>query len=380
MPEAPRRIVLVINDLARAGAETQVVHLATGLDRRRFQPTIVLLKQRNDFVDELARAEVPVFALQRQGPWDLGLQARLSARLRAERAHLVHSFLFLSNLWMALVARRAGVPRLLLSQRCSYELQLSPALRRLARWSHGRADRLVVNSQAIGAEETAAGFPLDRLVVIPNGTPLPELSASSVDRREALGLPGAGPFVLSLGQLTPEKGHRVLVEAWSAVHARHPDALLGLVGEGPERPALEARARELGLGASVRFFGFRSPVAPFLAAADVVVQPSFSEGMPNAVLEAMAHARAVVVTAVGGVPELVGDAARLVPPADPGALAAALTALLADPMARAELGRRGRLRAERNFSLQAMVRANEALYEDLISKTATNAPAGSPVK
>lgn len=380
MADAPHRIVLVINDLARAGAETQVVHLATGLDRRRFQPTIVLLKQRNDFVDELARAAVPVFALHRRGPWDLGLHGRLLARLRAERADLVHSFLFLANLWTALVARRAGVPRLLLSQRCSYELQPSLALRRLARWSHGRADRLVVNSRAIGAEEEAAGFPPDRLVVIPNGTQLPDLSASSTGGRGALGLPGAGPFVLSLGQLTPEKGHRGLVAAWSAVHARHPDALLGLVGDGPERPALEARVRELGLGASVQFFGFRSPAAPFLAAADVVVQPSFSEGMPNAVLEAMAHARAVVATAVGGVPELVGDAARLVPPADSEALAAALTALLGDPAARAELGRRGRLRAERHFSLPAMVRANEALYEELISKRATNSPAGSPVK
>lgn len=362
------RVAFVINDLARAGAETQLVLLATGLDRDRFEPRVILLKERNDFAAPLAEARVPVVALRRRGPGDLGVLLRLRRALRAARPDVVHSWLFFANWMTALVARSSGARAFVLSQRGSYEKQLPPALRRIARWSHARADRLIVNSQAV-ADEVRATSKLapPSLVCIPNGTPLPDLGPPlGPDERRELDLP-AGRVVLTLGQLSREKGHVHLLQAWPEIRRRHADAVLALVGDGPERAALEALALRLGIASSVTFLGFRSPGSRWLRGAELVVHPSLTEGMPNAVLEAMACARPIVATAVDGVPELVGDTARLVAAADAGALASAVSSLLDDPAQAAALATAARARAESTFSVRSMVEATSAVYDDLLA-------------
>jgi glycosyltransferase involved in cell wall biosynthesis len=363
--DAPRtRVTYVINDLARAGAETQLALLATHLDRERFEPRIVLIKERNDFSDALERAGVPVVALRRRGPGDAGVLLRLRQALCEAPADLIHSYLFLANWMTALAAPRRA--RLVLSQRCSYEKQLSALLRRVARWSHRRADRLVVNSAAIADEERRAGFPAGRLACVPNGALLPDLATAPPVHRSDLGLP-PGRIVLALGQLVWAKGHRFLLDAWPQVVARHPDTVLVLVGEGPERRALEAHASRLGIEASVRFLGFRSPSSPYLQAADLFVHPSLTEGMPNAVLEAMAWSRPIVATEADGVPELVGDSARLVPPGDVAGLAQAVAGLLGDRSTADRLAAAARSRAESTYSVAALVARTTAVYAEILA-------------
>lgn len=355
-----RRVLFVINDLSRAGAETQLVALALALDPARHEVAIVLLKERNQFAAELGARGIPVTPLRRRGFWDLGLPLRLSRAIQAFEPDIVHASLFLANLMAALVARDAGAPALVLSQRCSYEETLGPSLRRLARWSHGRADHVIVNSRAAWKEEVDAGFPPARLATIANGV---ECSGGGVTRA-ALGLP-EGPLVVAVGTLDAVKGHRHLLEAWPEVRRAIPSAQLVLVGDGPLREELPRRAAGLGLGDSVRFLGFRSPARPFAAAADVFVLPSLTEGMPNAVLEAMCLGRAIVASRVGGVPELIqeGESGLLVPPGDARALSAAITALLGDAPRREALGQAAAARAHTRFSVQAMVEATEAVYD-----------------
>lgn len=362
MPEPARRtrLLFVINDLARAGAETQLVALALALDPARYEKRIVVLKERNDFADALAAAGIPVLALRRRGWMDIGVVVRLWREMRRFRPDVVHSFLFVANLLAAVVGRLAGARWIVVSQRCSYDAMLPPFWRRVARLSHRLADCVIVNSRAALEEERAAGFPPARLAHVPNAAssgPFP-----AVDRA-ALGLPG-GPLVLTVGQLEPIKGHRYVIEAWPAVRRSHPDANLVLVGDGPARGTLEEQVLRLGLGISVVFAGFRSPADAYVTACDVLVQPSLTEGMPNAVLEAMAAGRPVIASRVGGVPELVvdGETGLLVPPAEPDALARAIVVLLDDPDLGARLGAAAALRARTMFSLESVRAAVEAAY------------------
>ena len=122
----PLRLLFVINDLARAGAETQLVALALALDPARYDRRIVVLKERNDFADALAAAGIPVVALHRRGWPDVGIVLRLWGEMRRFRPDIVHSFLFLGNLLAALVGRLAGVHWIVVSQRCSYDATLPP--------------------------------------------------------------------------------------------------------------------------------------------------------------------------------------------------------------------------------------------------------------
>jgi len=356
------RVLYVINDLARAGAETQLVTLACALPAERYEARIVVLKERDDFAAALARAGIPVLALHRRGPADLGVVFRLASELRRFRPHVVHSFLFPANLFAAVAGRAARVPRVIVSQRSSYDATLPPFWRRVARLGHRLAHRVVVNSRAALDEEIAAGFPPKLIVYVPNAVGRPAAAMPAGELRQP-DLPG-GPFVLSLGQLDARKGHRVLVSAWPEVLRARPGARLVLVGDGPCRADLEEQARALGVAPFVTFAGFRAPADAFLAACAVLVQPSFTEGMPNAVLEAMAAGKPIVATRVGGMPELVldGQTGVLTPAGDPHALAAAIVALLEDPGRAGRLGLAAAERARTLFAIDSMCAAIEAVY------------------
>jgi glycosyltransferase involved in cell wall biosynthesis len=154
------------------------------------------------------------------------------------------------------------------------------------------------------------------------------------------------------------------------VKRRVPKSCLALVGDGPLRGHLQERARRLEIADSVLFLGFRSPALPYIAAADLLVQASHTEGTPNTVLEAMALGRPVVATRVGGVPDVVVDreTGLLVPPRDPQALADAIVRLLADPSLRGALGAQAQSRVREHFALELTVHATERVYAEALGR------------
>ncbi len=174
----------------------------------------------------------------------------------------------------------------------------------------------------------------------------------------------------AVGRLVPQKGHDLLVAALPSILAVRPGTMLWLVGDGPSRHLLESRAKALGVAGNVRFLGTRDDVPLLLSAMDLVVQPSRYEGMPNAVMEAMAAGRPVVATAVDAIPELVEDGRSgwLCPPESSSALAATVLAALADPRAGA-IGAAARERMRETFSLSRMTAAFEALYRTTADRT-----------
>lgn len=232
--------------------------------------------------------------------------------------------------------------------------------RSAARWTH-----LVVcvsDGERLRGEESGIEAPYR---VIPNGVDLEAFPPATAEERDAararLGREPGERLVVCVGRLARAKGQDVLLKAWPRVRARVPAAALVLVGTGPDEPALRRRA-----SAGAELVGARDDVIDWLAAADVVVQPSRWEAMSLALLEAMARARSVVVTDVAGMPEILADVDGAVVPVEaPEPLAAAIAERLLDPERADAEGRENRRRVE-SFDLQRTTEAFADAYRDLV--------------
>lgn len=191
--------------------------------------------------------------------------------------------------------------------------------------------------------------------------------------RYGRGAAGGPPRIVFVGRLDAVKGGRLLLEAFGALRDRHPGASLHIVGDGPDRAAMEARARELGLGERARFLGYRTQaeVAEVLSGADMLVLPSFAEGVPVVLMEAMASGLPVVSTRIAGIPELVEDGVTgfLVPAGDVETLTARIDTLLSDPERARAMGAAGRAVVEAEFDLRREVDWLARIFEGSLSGT-----------
>jgi glycosyltransferase involved in cell wall biosynthesis len=233
-----------------------------------------------------------------------------------------------------------------------------------------RADALVAISVAVRKELLEDGYAPGLVHDIPNGVPVPSEPWSP--RADA----GRGPVVVFVGRLAREKGLDVLVAAWPRVLGVHRTARLRIIGEGPERAALEQQAYRLGVREEVEMPGEAADVTPLLRAADVFVLPSREEGMSIALLEAMALGMPVVATAIPGNQAIVTDQVhgRLAIPDDPEALSQAILAQLADPATGLRCGEAARARVIDEYSITAMARRHMALFDSLIEARTGAAP------
>ena len=235
-----------------------------------------------------------------------------------------------------------------------------------------RADAFVSISPAVTDELRKAGYDPAKIHALPNGVPVPEPPwQRRADWR-------AAPRAAFVGRLAPEKGLDTLVDAWPAVLAAFPAARLTLVGEGPERAALEARVARLGLGGSVDLPGAADDATAVLRAADLFVLPSREEGMSVALLEAMALGVPLVATSIPGNRRLVQDFAhgRLVPPDDPAALARAVVDQWGHFDRAFHMSRTARRRVQDAFSIRSVARKHRELFRKLIDLGPRRTPAG----
>ena len=213
-----------------------------------------------------------------------------------------------------------------------------------------------------------------KIKVIENG-----INTSAFDQtkkglvRAELAIELTRPVVTCVANFKEVKGHRFLIDAIDAIRNQYPNICLWLVGDGPLRPEIERQVNRLKLENVVMILGQRSDIPEILADTDIFVLTSLWEGMPNAVLEAMAGQLPVVATRVGGIPEMIvdGESGYLVPPGDPTAIVDALASLLDDPKHRHEMGNAGYLRVRSYFNIDAKVREFENTYQALINTLGT---------
>lgn len=343
------RTLLVTNGLGYGGAERIVEVLATDLSAQGDPVQVVATTRGGPIAERLVTQGVQVEILHLSSRLDVGLLARLHRVVQRFRPEVVHSHLAVSDLATALVPLAPGVRRI--STAHNSGIELDPLKRWLWHQALRRFDRVLAVSPAVAA-------------ALPPGLPIQVVEPSLVDpeapamarsaARAHLGLDPSRPVVLAIGRLVPVKGFDVLAQAATTLP---PGTQVVVIGEGPERPHLEA--------AGLRLLGAHPNAEGLLAAADVVVSSSRSEGLPQVLLAALAAGRPVVATAVGGTPSLVrsGENGLLVPAEDPRALAQAIARLLADPAEAQALGQaaKDRVRAE-GRTRQKMVAAVRAAY------------------
>lgn len=280
----------------------------------------------------------------------------------------VQTFHFKSD-WLGVWAARAlHCP--LISSRRDLGFAQTPMRRLAYRRINPFVDTFIAPSRAVrDAVAQREGVPAEKIEVIYNGLDLARFSQlpERADARRWLELPSTGPVIGMVGNLKAIKDHPTLLRAMAVVVAEQPDAHLVLIGEGPEEAALRALTTELGLDNYVTFTGQRQDIPRVLAALDVFVLSTHSEGMSNAIIEAMAAGLPVVASDVGGNAECVvdGQTGFIVPHADVNALAARLLDVLHDPRRAAAFGAAGRARAEELFDIEAMVRRTADLYRAL---------------
>jgi sugar transferase (PEP-CTERM/EpsH1 system associated) len=367
-------VLHLITELSIGGAQTALLGLLTGLDRGRFSPAVACLYNGDGLAAQRIRAlDLPVTDLGMNAKWRWDALWRLYRLLRRERPSILHTWMFHANVLGRVLGRRAGVPIIITSRR---NVNIGGTLREfLKRQTAGMDDRIIAVCEiAREAEIKRAMMSPDKVVTIYNGISAErfvDLDPQTAARtRQTFRIPVEAPLLGSVGRLHPQKGFTDLLTAFAQIRERIPSVRLFLAGGGKSRADLEAQARSLGLSEAVTIAGVRADVPEVLAALDVFVLPSRWEGMPNAVLEAMAAGLPVVATAVGGTPEAVVDGVTglLVPPRDPGALVQAIEWVLRDPNLRRRMGQAGRKRVEQHFSIEDTIRQTEALYETLLSE------------
>lgn len=207
----------------------------------------------------------------------------------------------------------------------------------------------------------------ERLRLVPNAVEVPAPPAQPAALRAALGFPAGAILVGTVGRLSPEKGHQDLLAAFASLVQRHPTARLIIVGDGPTRARLETQAVHSGLAGRIHFLGRRRDIERLYPCFHVFALPSHTEGCPTALIEALAYGIPIVATAVGAVPEMVqhGVEGYLIPPREPGRLAAALVSMLDAEPAWPAFAAAGRRRYEAQFRLAPWLERMTATYLDL---------------
>lgn len=382
MASAPASVLLVHSSSGRYGADRQLQLIATGLDRDRYRP-VVVLPTEGPLADDLREAGVevlvrPLAVLRREHATARGAAAvasrvtrdavELGRLIRARRLALVHSntSVVLGGAAAATVARIPHVWHV----REIYDRfgALWPPYRSLLE----RASALPCVSRA-----TASQFGASRPVrVIPDGLVNDPVRAPRAAARAVLGLDAEVPVIAVLGRVSDWKGQDVLVRALAEEPLRERGAIALLAGEawpGAEHRAAAVRelARVLGISDRVRMLGFRDDVETVLGAADVIAVPSASpDPLPGAAIEAAAAGCAVLASAHGGLPEIIRDreTGRLVAPRDPRALADAAAELLDDPRERDRLGAAAAVDVRERYSAPRLLDSVQALYDEVLSR------------
>jgi sugar transferase (PEP-CTERM/EpsH1 system associated) len=360
----PVRVMHVVYTLRTGGMEMGVVKLVNGLDPALVRSSICSTTPAGE-IKALVQPSVPVFELSRRAGNDLRIVAALYRVFRRERPHVVHTHAW-GTLFEGLVAARAaGVPVVVHGEHGT--LQLRAHQRWLQRMGWTAADRVLSVSSVLAERMSATtGFPARRITTIRNGVNLERFHVARHDgARAALGLPQEARIVGTVGRLVAVKDQVTLVDAVAELGRSGVAATLVIAGDGPERGRIEARAAERGV--DLRLLGYRPDVEQVLAALDVFVLSSISEGLSNTILEAMAAARPVVATRVGGAEEMIADGVTgiLVPPSDAATMGAALRRVLAADDSGAGMGAAARQRVETEFTLTGMMQRYERMYTEV---------------
>ncbi|HYP40346.1 MAG TPA: glycosyltransferase [Chloroflexia bacterium] len=377
----PRRVRLlqVIDHLGNGGAEVLQLTLAKGIDRARFDLHVIALRRASGprLTPSLRALGVPATELKQRNAYDIPALLSIVKYIHKHRIDIIHTHLLAADFMGRIAGFLTGRPVVSTIHNSRADLDNEPVRRQwMEQWT-GRfiARRLIVVSELL-REETAQwfGVPLGKVTTIPNGVDTesfrrgPEFDRAAVKRD----MVGDGEYVMvtNLARWVPQKGLNHLIDAARIVTDARPDVRFLLLGHGDLHAELEAQADALGIGDKVIFGGFLDNVSDVLAASDVFVLSSLWEGLPLALLEAMAAGCPAVATDVGGVSQVLqrGATGLLVPPADASALAAAILECANNPEQAKERGTAAQAWVTQRYGMRAWAGKLEGLYLRVLAR------------
>lgn len=347
-----------------------VSRIAAGLDHTRFESMVGLFTP-GWLKDRCEKNGLPTTVLPIRSQWDLGWITRCCALVRRQRVALIHAHEFRANVFGTIVAKLCSIPLVGTVHGKNYYPE--HVKRRVAyRWVSKAARMVAVSEDLRRFLSNQVGVRGDRIVRIYNGVDMPQRrSSDQVARfRADLGIE-ASEFALGIvGSLYPVKGHTYLLQAVRSVLAVHPKAKLFVVGQGELEESLTRQAVELGIDHAVSFLGLRNDIPNVLAALDLFVLPSLSEGLSVALLEAMSAGLPVIASRVGGNPEIVQDGVTglLVAPGDVSELAGHILEMISKRDRARLFGEKGRERVANVFTSAQMLKHYQDLYEMCLSR------------
>jgi len=372
-----KKIVLLTDCLAylTGGAERQIFELARSLDKEKYSVIIASLECEGSAPKEIIESQgcqLATFPVTKiYGFSGIREGIRFVKFLKKEKIDILITYHFSSDIWGVVAAKIAGVPVIVSNRRDmgfwrgQHHIQAYKMINRFV-------NRIVVNAQAIKSlfmkEE---GIDEKKIKVIHNGIALQDKrhKTQDTDLRGNLGIKEDDLIIIHVANITPIKGHDVLLRAFKAILKENSDVKLLIVGADEMNGSIEALAEQLQISNKVFCLGERKDVSQLLNISDICVLPSLSEGMSNAIMEYMAAGKPVIATQVGGNPELVehGVNGLLVEKANETELADAILELVQDPNKCVEMGKQGYCKVTEGFSMQKMVRSYEHLFEELLA-------------
>ena len=367
---------------AYGGGERYLELLFDHIDRARFRG-LLICPEPGPFVERMEKRGVETHLVHLAPLFNPFALWRLTRLLVRERVTILQTHGARANFYGRIAGRLAGVPVIISTVHNSLKDYEVRSLRRglyafLLRLTLPIVHRIICVSNAnrrdVIDECPAAAA---KLRTVYNGVD-PSAFPSQPDRkrvREELGIT-SGPVLVMIARLTEQKGHRYLLQTIPSLLKTWPQLCCVFVGEGELHDALHRMAVDLAVARACRFVGVREDIADVLAAADVVVLPSLSEGFPFVLLEALAMGCPVVASRVNGVPELIEDhtTGLLVPPRDPQALEAAIREILSDPTAASRMGAVGRAVVRERFTVNRMVADTTAIFDAAMQDAGVQSP------
>ena len=321
-----------------------------------------------DLRAKAARYHAPLVSIPDRGPWDWRVVSGLLSVCRREKVRIYHGHDYKTNALGLLLARFWPMRLVTTLHGWVHHTGRTPLYYTIDRWTLPRYERVISVSQDLHDAALGAGVPADRAVLLENGIDVEDYRRrqTATEAKAVLGLP-PGLLVGACGRLEKEKAFDVLIRSV----ARLPGVRLRILGEGGDRPRLEALVRELGVGDRVALPGWVSDVRGAFEAFDVFGLPSLREGLPNVLLEAMALEVPCVATRIAGIPKLIqdGETGRLVEPGDQAGFDAALGGLTAERTMRERFAAAGRRTIETRYSFAVRMGKLRALYDELLAPT-----------
>jgi len=365
-----KNILFVVNGLAIGGGELKVLDLVKGLNlwyNDEFDCTVCSVGQGGPLFERFEELGITPYVFEKKAAFDFSLIPKVAALIRDKKIDIVHTTLFYADVIGAFAARLAGVKKII-SWEAVTEVYTPKQI-----MAYKLASRLYTKSVAVSRAienkvQSKYKVPSEKTITIHYGV---DLSRFYPFRDEAmrmdLGFKKNDVVFGTVARFTEQKGHRYLIEAAKDVISKESSVHFVLAGDGPLREEIEGKISELGLDKNFHLLGFRTDIDKLLHSFDVFLLPSLYEGLPNAVLEAMAAGLPVIATAVDGTPEAVihNESGILIEPKNPEAIRDSVLRLFENIKLRDEFGKNARQRVEESFSWEKEVSEFVELYKSL---------------